>query len=462
MMKLFTKLILINLSCFVSFASIAQDGQYDYTKTGQYDYNAENNRYNLSEGTKNIAKYIKNLGTYWGFDLEKPASPAPVRTLTNLQSTQNAQTILLKTIFGAIPVNAISQTFSAFLPNNMDAAGASTYNELANSTFKNPPYNSASSQQSGGISANTLFDQPPFQQDPVSQGILNILATPDSSYCMTYDGKEWVSDCQLLYQNKVTNNVIGTLPTAYQFFDFAGLTKNNPNNPEMIGQLNMNTLLSPLLYSTEKSQGQSNPSGQQGQNAGLTAQNQMQQAANFIRYASGMVVPITLPQLKNYDSLYLQATSTDPKTPLMVKMQAQATLTNYLATLRVYAAQTSVGLSNLYYILSKRMPQAINSDTQQGTKTTTSQALTEFEMATRRIKDPKSNNENQWINKINNSSSETVQKEIAILLSEINYQLYLNRQQEERILLTNSLMLLQNIKSSQPNASNLGSTGTAR
>jgi intracellular multiplication protein IcmX len=86
-------------------------------------------------------------------------------------------------------------------------------------------------------------------------------------------------------------------------------------------------------------------------------------------------------------------------------------------------------------------------------KTQTSQALSEFKMATRRLYDPsKSSNDsanpdesNQWVTLINDASSGTVQKEIAILLSEINYQLYLSRQQDERALATLSLMLIQSL-----------------
>lgn len=42
------------------------------------------------------------------------------------------------------------------------------------------------------------------------------------------------------------------------------------------------------------------------------------------------------------------------------------------------------------------------------------------------------------------ASPGTIQKEQLSLLAEINYQLYLNRQMQERILLTNSILLLQN------------------
>jgi len=41
------------------------------------------------------------------------------------------------------------------------------------------------------------------------------------------------------------------------------------------------------------------------------------------------------------------------------------------------------------------------------------------------------------------------------LLAEINYQLYLNRQQEERLLLTQTMLLIQNSRTNQPNASSI-------
>jgi intracellular multiplication protein IcmX len=127
-----------------------------------------------------------------------------------------------------------------------------------------------------------------------------------------------------------------------------------------------------------------------------------------------------------------------------------STLANYFTSLRIYAAQSSVGMSNLYYILSKRMPQ------NQTGSNATSEALSEFTMATWRLYNPTEKNaDNQWRAQINQASSATVQKEIAILLAEINYQLYLNRQQEERLLLTNTILLMQNARASQPKEKSL-------
>ena len=116
---------------------------------------------------------------------------------------------------------------------------------------------------------------------------------------------------------------------------------------------------------------------------------------------------------------------------------AQEALASYLVNLRTYAARSSVPISNLYQIFAKRDPQPLSFN-----NTTTSQALSEFQMATWRIYDAQNQQNNQWVDQINNASAATVNKEIAILLSEINYQLYLTRQIAERQLMTTSVALL--------------------
>ena len=112
-------------------------------------------------------------------------------------------------------------------------------------------------------------------------------------------------------------------------------------------------------------------------------------------------------------------------------------------------------------MLSKRLPQ---NESVSENPLLTSQALSEFTMATWRLYNPADTDpsKKQWLDKINDASSATLQKEMVTLLAEINYQLYLNRQQEERLLLTNTMLLLQNARASQPTASSLapGATGT--
>lgn len=429
-MKKLYRMTLINLLGFYSFSATA-----DIT----------GNQYNqqTSSNTQTLVQYLLNLGGFLGYDLTQSptANNKTIRQeLINLSATQLAENYLFNTLLGAIPVNTFSKVLSQFLPSNFP--GYNAINAFANYTFTTQAYNSPASDQQGTLSVNPLIDQQTFQQDPVSQAVLNILATPDYSYCMNNDGSAWDEKCHLLYQNKVMANVIGELPNTYDYYGYQ-------YNQKFLSQLNSNSLMSPLMYSTENTTSNTTSSTTPNtQNAGLTAQSQAQQAANFIRYAAGIVAPASLPKLRNYDTLYSKAKNADGSTSQMDQMQAQALLTSYFTSLRVYAAQTTVGLGNLYYILSKRLPQ---NQSASGSNPT-SQAMSEFIMATRRLYNPDLSPNKQWINQINDGSPATVQKEMAILLAEINYQLYLNRQQEERMLLTSTMMLIQNTKASQPSA----------
>lgn len=413
-----------------------------------------------------LATYLHNLGLYFGgYDLanQPPKDYGQAYNLINPSATQSPEESLVETMLGSIPVNATSSSTSAFVPNSNTTY--SGLNNLANATFITPPYNSPSPQS---VSANALIDQQPYQQDPVSQAVLNILGTPDYTYCTNNDNTMWLQGCAalnkstpILYEAQVVNNVVGTIPSPFNYFTY-------DYNQTFLNQLNSNTLISPLLYSTSSnsaapnSPGNSGPGNSTGSSSnGLAATSQAQQAANFIRYVTGAVAPIALPKLKDYNTVYTAAiTPAADGTPTLKQIQAQATIGSYLASLRVYAAQTSVGIGNLYYIFSKRMPQNTvvtgASQTSSSVASKSSQALSEFTMATWRLFNPdQSSSSPSWLQQINQASPATVQKEMVTLLAEINYQLYLNRQQEERLLLTNSLLLLQNARASQPTASSL-------
>jgi intracellular multiplication protein IcmX len=274
--------------------------------------------------------------------------------------------------------------------------------------------------------------------------------------------------CLVANQSNVALNVVNPVPNVpspqpgqINGLGFLFLPTTNASDPQMalVPQLNSNTLLGPLLYVTEtQQQGQQNNAGGNG----LTANNQAQQAANFIRYVSSAVAPQQQIDFTTFQALMGQLTSATTMT------QAQVSLATYFANMRSYAALISVGVGNLYDMLSHRMPQTVsavvdipgcipsasNPCTKKVTRTS-SAALVEYEMATNRIMDPKTTQ--SWKTSINAASGDTVQKEIAVLLSEINYQLYLNRQQQERLLLTNSMILLQVsrlVAPSPPKASN--------
>lgn len=427
------RLTLINLLCLTAFSAGAQDTFNQQT----------------SDNTQTLVQYLKNLGGFLGYDLTQTPPTAPTTVsleLISISTIQLAENYVFRTFLGAIPVNAVNTALAQFVPNNF--SGSDQINPLANKTFLTQNFSTPS--QTGTVSVSPLIDQQPYQQDPVSQAVLNILGTPDISYCQDYQGN-WKSDCAYLYQSKVLANVMGTLPLPPP-----PPPSTKPNqlfgsdyNLQLISQLNINSLIAPMLYSTDAPASSTGSTVPNQQTPGLTAQNQVQQAANFIRYASGAVTPPTSPKSNDYSSLYQTAFPPSTTTvPLTQQLQAQTTLNTYFTNLRVYAAQSSVGIGNLYYILSKRLPQSQSGDN----SINTSQAMSEFNMATWRLfntTDPTTPNK-QWINQINSASSATVQKEIATLLAEINYQMYLDRQLQERILLTNTIMLIQNTKASQP------------
>lgn len=436
-MKLLHKLLLpglLSVAVNPAAAQIADQSNYS-------DYYGKQ----TSDNTRDLAKYLLNLGLFLGYNLNQSPQQDPSDKLIEPSKIQSTQQFLYNSTLGALPVNAFSQAMSLFVPGYVPLS--QSINAFANYTFRIQQYSSPQERQQGNIAVSNLIDQQTYQQDPVSQSVLNLLGTPDVSYCMTYEGTQFKADCQLLYQNKVLTNLIGTLPDTRSYFTY-------DYNQNFLSQLNSNSLIAPLLYSIQTTDTAPQP-GQNGQNQGLTANSQAQQAANFILYASGLAVPSNLPRLKDYDQIY-QRTRITPQNnqEALSKANAEAQLASYFANLRVYAAQTSVGLSNLYSILSRRMPQNVGDA---ASPNITSQALNEFNMATWRLYKPQQAEQGgapqpdqQWINMINTASPATVQKEIAVLLAEINYQLYLNRQQQERILLTNSVTLLQNAKTAEP------------
>lgn len=432
------KRTLLGLMC-VSFSVFAAEGD------------VVPNQYNGSDsgGSEALAKYVLNLGKYLGFDVSKaPDDKAPLsQKLLDLSALAVTQQYVTITFLGAIPVDAVSAAFAQLVPNSYP--GASIVNSFANATFKLQNYSSPAQQGSPTFTVTPLMDQQKFQQDPVSQSVLNILGTPDYSVCLDNDGAKFVAGCELLFQNKVMANIIGPLPAPDVFFS---PKYNEDYNQQLLSQLNSNSLMGPLMYSADTGAPSTSSGTPDEGNKGLTAETQLQQAANFVRYASGAVAPISLPRKKAYENLYNIAVPIEkgaPTDPTPEQLKTQGILNGYFASLRVYAAQSSVGIGNLYYLLSKRLPQNPTG----GTNAATSQALSEFNMATRRLLNPADLSEDKrWANQINNASPGTVEKEIAVLLAEINYQMYLDRQIQERILLTNTIMLMQNTKASEPTA----------
>ncbi len=390
-----------------------------------------------------LAKLLTSLGHFLGYAIDNPSEvPAPNNSL--LEKASSTQTSLEDAITFFLGTT-ISKTIVD--PDNKLSSLNDKTNAIFKETYSKPNTGSGANTT---LTVNPLIDEPPYQTDPIRQSILNLTTTPDITNCTKINcsspgaGQEELAiKCcpdknsksrPLVFRGQVSTNVIGTLPTADLMY--------HPLSSSVIDQLDMNSFLEPKLYTTtEKSTTSSTPEGATS-TAGLSANNQAQSAENYIRYVTGSVTPPEQTDYQTYSHYYQQATklaSTAPKD--LVKNiedmgKAQATLSKFITEWRSYSAQKSVGVANLYHILSKRMPQ-------KGKSETTSEALIEFQMATKRLYNPDADKDNQWINNINKASPATIQKEIALLLAEINYQLYLNRQEQERLLLTNSVMLVQ-------------------
>ncbi len=448
MMKLFLKSSLAVIICTSPIAAMAVDWSSVPTRNEdryRYQKSIDNHMQNVDNSMEYYIKLFKRFALYMGFDLDQE----PVKRITallNPNETQINEVYSYNSLFGATPVNAVQMQNAPYFVPQGDRL-SSSLNAWGNYTFKNPPFSTPSSSNQGSVTVSILMDQKPYQQDPVSQAVINILSTPDYSYCMDYWGTNYNNDCKYMTSDIVMEQIIGTIPGTYDYIT-------GQYNQKYAMELNGNNLLAPLLYSTQSEGSSTNEENQKA--AGLTAKSQAQLANNFILYASGQVAPQALPNLRTYDQLYSQATSKDKSVTTEMRKVAQATISSYLSKLRVSTARTSAGLSNLYYLMSKRMPQDFS--TGQGRSNKTSQALEEFKMASWRIYNPDQDNQNdgqqtQWLNQLNQASPATVQKEIAVLLAEINYQLYLNRQQQERILLVNSLTMMIQNETSPPHLS---------
>lgn len=380
------------------------------------------------------ARYLKNLSLYLGYDVEQDG-PAPFDSMLDYTlSLVSLGQQTLNTLFASIPVNSL---FMDFTQNT----SYDSFNSQANIVFQDY----ASPGASSGVSVVENFDQKTYQNDPVSQNILNILSTPDWSNCSSS------SEEQCLSIDKVMTTVLqdvtkdDKLPGETNYYSYEDSSK------KFLSQLNGNTLIAPLLYSTKDSN--------DTDSKGLPSKNQTQQAQDFIRYATEAVIPLPSMTQSDYSKLFSLAyppTNDDGSYASDVDandvMNAKVALAKYLLGLRVYAAKASVPIGNLYYILSKRMPQESTSS-DGSSSSSSSQALNEFKMATWRLYDPNKQNTDQWVQKINSSSAATVQKEVAILLSEISYQMYLSRQEQERLLLTESMVMMQLLSSGKPDNS---------
>lgn len=446
--KCFVSAILISLSA-IAYCDDSSGGNGGNGGSGSGGNGGDSGS---QDALKKIEKYLKNLGEYFGYDLTKycdaggkcSESDKSKDNYSNFLIDENdamaPQLNLYSAFLGALlgHPGSNSATSTSLVPQ--DLSEASLLNSLGSQTFSNPSYKDPSQSH---VSVIDKIDQKEYRSNPVDQTSLNILSTPNHTYCETNDGKKRIKDCKYLDRTTVLSQTIGTIPSTDEFFKFDYVETYLP-------QLSADTLLTPMLYSTDKQL----TTGGKKEDKGLNAETQAQMAANFIRYVSGTVIPLNLSKRSDYDELYGQANNLDGKTSDKDQAQAKVQLATYLLGVRTYTSQLSVGMSNLYYILSRRLAVSSGNESTSKDKKPMSLALEEYNMASWRLFNPKGStkddDKDQWLSHINKASSATVQKEIAVLLAEINYQMYLNRQLQERQLLTETILLMQNATASQP------------
>jgi hypothetical protein len=116
----------------------------------------------------------------------------------------------------------------------------------------------------------------------------------------------------------------------------------------------------------------------------------------------------------------------------------------YFLALRTYATLAALLKSNMLDAIELRtQPKQSNNEDAK------SPLSIEEEMVTRRIKRDKSG-KNWWRDSMEKARPEAVQKEVAYLLAEMNYQLYLNRRMNEKILATLTGVAAGTMRSSNP------------
>jgi len=421
--------------------------------------NAESSAQNSSSDVlTQIKKDIEDIEQYLGFSSQSnPDKPLDSNKVTS--SDTNLLVYDDAKIKSPSPFMSINHEFSSaanllsifstnreqssFIPPILPIA--KFINTLANQLFTLVPANNSFDVQYGKQQTQTNQTDNEKPPSPVSQQVLNILSmTP---YDLNAGDKFTYTDLGILASAlglAQKDNFVSDTNKIYKLFKDYNISdpdvmfpQTTGTNPQLhiLSQVDSSVFLSTLMYDNTSN---NNPGGAAvcpGINCGLGPDtNQLNNAVNFVRHVTGTVLPPLLPSGIVLNNNFVAANSGDV---IGIK-----NLSAFIVGSRVYAARQSVGLQNIYEILARRMPM------QSSDGKSSSQALNEFIMATSRLfkADESTPGPSTWQNNINTASSTTVQKETALLLAEINYQMYLMRQQQERLVLTNSLLLISNLQ----------------
>jgi intracellular multiplication protein IcmX len=424
---------------------------------------------------QDIKKELLNFGYYFGFpiDANKQVPPLDQFFQKNVPNVINLQKSVVKQLMSIFSANVFQPSFIPTSGSGTNNSPYSALNDLANSVLSsnqvyNPQFDVALTKTSG---PNNI------PLSPASQMVLNILSyTPDDA-CIINTGstKYWNTSCKytfttaMVYANALgisfdNGNLLAKQQTSSQYNALSNgnlinlqqfYPQGNMNGQStLLTQLDSSVFLSPLVYNTQSSNQSSNKIL-----SGLDSSNQMLAAESFLRHVTGTIIP---PNIATEQTLEQVQNKIVNATDIVTQLGSFKSLSNYILGSRVYAARESVALQNIYEMMSRRMPYANQNTGSSGmnagipsAQSQSSQALNEFIMATYRLYNPGTdanqsgsgqNQQAQWQSMIANASTANVQRETALLLAEINYQLFLMRQQQERLLLTNSLLLLNNLQ----------------
>ncbi|NBX84308.1 MAG: hypothetical protein EBQ95_01705 [Gammaproteobacteria bacterium] len=408
-----------------------------------------------------LRKHVDNLGGFFGFlisntppNIQDQASKYNAQLL-NLEQMQKGQSALVSQLFSASVINATFNTFFAGSPYQ-------ALNSLSNTGFNQNNFSRAK------IDAPSQTEQP---ISPVSQLLLNQLSVTPDDFCFEQQNNNpslynWKKDCaypftsSLYLANELGLNVdsssfapsnsrfryndfttFGDSITPNIFYPTKSGDQNTSQNPNLalLNQVDASLITSPLIYTKDSG----SASTQQGQSQGLIPSTQLQAAQTVARHLSGTTAPVTLASQASINSTLMKIKSAND---VKAQLSTFRTFGVFMMNLKTYSARMSVGLQNIYNMIGKRLPTQSGSD-----QTSSSQAMNEFTMATYRLYSPPSTDgsstaASNWQTMINNASPMTIQKETVMLLAEINYQLYLMRQQQEQLLLTQSVTLLNSLQ----------------
>src|SRR3990167_2605107 len=169
----------------------------------------------MQQDLDNISIYLQNLGMYYGYDLTNYCPTANgncpgsggnsgptagsggfTNELTNPTATFASEIDLITGFLGSILLpsapnpaaagaTAASTTSTQLVPTTLSLSpSAALINTYQNQSFAAAQKIAYPGPNPGAFSASPLIDQSPYQSDPVNQAILNILSTPDVSYCV--------------------------------------------------------------------------------------------------------------------------------------------------------------------------------------------------------------------------------------------------------------------------------------